>query len=109
MGPVPRKMYVFRKCHRHEAVDTYVGHNNDEVYLVGNGVTYLIPLEGTIYTAVWFGEWTVTGGTGLFANAGPDKRPIQMVVVNEPFDIVNDPVWNYSFIKKGRFDLGIFP
>ena len=88
------------------AVDTQVAANRDELHLVGNGTITLIPLVGTMFEAVWSGEWTVTGGTGRFKNAGPGPEPIQMVAVNDPFDIVSDPIWYFSYEKVGEFDLG---
>ncbi len=88
------------------ASDTQVAANGDELHLVGEGTITLIPLGGTMFGAVWSGDWTVTGGTGRFENAGPGPDPIHMVAVNDPFDIAIDPIWYFSYEKFGKFDLG---
>ena len=88
---------------------TDVATNGDELNLVGSGTITLKPLGGTMFEAVWSGEWTVTGGTGRFENAEPGPKPIRMVAVNDPFDIVSDPIWYFSYEKVGEFDLGVLP
>lgn len=80
--------------------------NGDQIFLTGGGQVQLVPLGGTIFSAVWSGNFNVVGGTGRFASAGPGTAPISVTAVNSPFDILNDPVWNFSWSLDGDINLG---
>lgn len=85
------------------ASDVQVAADGSELHLSGIGTVTLIPLGGNLFSAEWDGDWTIVGGTKRFANA---SGTVQLRAVNEPFDIVNDLVWYYSYEKTGEFDLG---
>ncbi len=80
--------------------------DGSQIQLAGGGKVQLIPLGGTLYSAIWFGEFNVVGGTGRFANVGPGPKPIFVIAVNYPFDIVNSPEWVFDFTLLGKIDLG---
>lgn len=80
--------------------------NGDKIYMSGGGQVELIPLGGTLFSAVWSGHYSVDGGTGRFSNVGPGPAPIAVSAVNDPFDIASDPVWKFTWTLDGQIDLG---
>ena len=84
---------------------TLTAANGDKIDFNGGGTVQLIPLGGTMFTAVWGGELNVLGGTGRFANVGPGTAPINVVAINNPFTFA-DPVWTYSWSLTGDINLG---
>ena len=38
--------------------------NGDEIFLEGGGLVQFIPIQGSLFFAVWTGDFNVTGGTG---------------------------------------------
>jgi hypothetical protein len=85
---------------------TLVAANGDELYFNGGGQVTLTPLGGTMFSAVWTANFNITGGTGRFTNAGPASAPLSVVATNEPFDLVNDPEWIFSWQIAGQINLG---
>ncbi len=83
--------------------------NGDQLFFEGGGTVQFIPLPSGMFTASWSGEFTVTGGTGRFANAGPGHAPLQVIAVNDPLNLpaeCPDDVWTYSWALVGDIDLG---
>lgn len=86
--------------------------NGDQLFFTGGGTVQFIPIQGNTFFAVWSGEFTITGGTGRFSNAGPGDEPLAVVAINDPFQLQNDgtPIpgdtWTYSWTLDGTFDKG---
>jgi hypothetical protein len=92
------------------AVDVQTAADGSEIHLFGVGSAVLTPrpdLGAGWFEAVWDGEWTVTGGTGRFANVKPGTGPIILEMVQEPFDLF-DPITlrPFTYTKTGDIDLG---
>jgi hypothetical protein len=84
-----------------------VAADGSKLYFDTAGTVELIPRDNLgNFTAVWVGEFTVVGGTGRFANAGPADEPLQVFAVNDPFNYFTDPVWTFSWELSGRIELG---
>lgn len=89
------------------AVDTQVAADGSTISLSGAGTATIIPISFPTVYAVWSGQWTVTGGTGRFANVQNVGGPIQMVALNDPFDVTDNVTpRGLSYQKVGRIDLG---
>ena len=71
------------------------------------GEVELIPLDNLgNFVAVWSGTFEVAGGSGRFENVGPGPEPLTVTAVNDPFNILTDTEWNFSWTLEGHIDLG---
>ena len=89
------------------APDVYTAANGDTLELLGIGSVTLTLVDvredgEPVFTALWNGTWTVTGGSGRFANA---TGAYELTAVNEPFAF-SDEFWYFRYEKKGTIDLG---
>ncbi len=80
--------------------------NGDTITFSSSGQVQLIPLNktNTIFSAIWTGQFVVTGGTGRFANAQPAAKPLSVIAINDPF-MLTDPVWNFFWTLDGSIRL----
>lgn len=94
----------------YEAIDTQTAADGSEICLAGSGFAYLTPrpdLGDNMVAAFWDGAWNVVGGSGRFANVGPDTTPIQLSLTQEPFDATDEvSLRPFTYTKKGNIDLG---
>lgn len=86
--------------------------NGDQILFEGGGLVQFIPIEGNLFYAVWSGEFTVTGGTGRFRNVKPGSAPIEVIAINDPFELdefgnaLPGDTWTYSWELNGTIDKG---
>ena len=87
-----------------DQVNTFA--KGDKLFFSLTGQVQLIPLDPdfTTFTAIWTGEFTVTGGTGRFAGAKPADEPLKVIAVNLPFTFA-DPEWFFVWEVNGEIDL----
>jgi hypothetical protein len=91
----------------HSTVDQVNTHaNGDKISFAVSGSVQLIPLDDsfTTFTAVWTGEFTVTGGTGRFEGAKPADKPISVIAVNAPFTFAESE-WFFVWKVDGEIEL----
>lgn len=89
--------------------------NGDTIEMSGGGTLQLIPVDPldpeTGFTAIWSGEFIVSGGTGRFRKVtGVPDEPLIVEAINKPFafppDCESNPLWEFSATIKGPIDLG---
>lgn len=78
--------------------------NGDTLTADVSGTVVLDFDEGTgLATGTWFPSFTVTGGTGRFANA---TGSFEGIAINPPFDPNTAPIWAFDWTMYGRIDRG---
>ena len=82
--------------------------NGDEIFMEGGGLVQFIPIQGSLFFAVWTGDFNVTGGTGRFSSVKAAAEPIQVTAINNPFTFppAEEDIWTYSWSLDGQIDLG---
>ncbi|MFT5302982.1 MAG: hypothetical protein ACI814_003799 [Mariniblastus sp.] len=86
--------------------------NGDQICFHGGGELQFIPLGGNMFSAVWSGKFYIDGGTGRFANVSDDGVPLDVIAINDPFELdesgdpLPDDVWTYSWELNGDINLG---
>ena len=74
------------------------------IFFDASGSVELMTKDGVNFTAVWNGEFEVVGGTGLFRFVKPAEEPLQVVAVNNPFQLT-DPEWTFDWRLTGSIRL----
>lgn len=88
----------------HSTVDqTTIAANGDILFFSVSGQVELVPLDSTFttFSAIWTGDFVVTGGTGRFAGAKPASQPLAVIAINDPFTFA-DPQWSFSWTLTGQ-------
>lgn len=97
----------------------FVAANGDTIEFAGGGKIYFVPLGEGWFTATWIGEFTIQdidgdeqAGTGRFANVGPGTAPLDVIAINDPFQLdesgmpLPNDVWTYDYEITGDMNLG---
>lgn len=103
----------------YEGVDTQTAADGSKIFLRGTGSATLIyrpDLGPWMFEAYWDGAWVIDGswtlgpnapnGTGRFANVGPGTGPIQLLMYQEPFDLMSNELRPFIYVKQGDINLG---
>jgi hypothetical protein len=80
--------------------------NGDTIFFSSSGQVELIPLDstGTTFSAIWTGQFVVTGGTGRYAHAKPAAKPLSVIAVNLPFTFA-EAEWHFVWTLNGAIKL----
>lgn len=97
----------------------FVGSNGDTIEFSGGGQIFITPLGGGMYTASWVGTFEIGdidgdgfAGTGRFRNVGPGSQPLDVIAINDPFELdefglpIPGDLWSYDYVITGEIDLG---
>ena len=87
-----------------EGTQTTTAANGDTLELDVIG-TVVLDFDATtgLASGTWLPNFTITNGTGRFANATGSSTG---VAVNPPFDPFTDPIWPFDWSMTGEIDLG---
>jgi hypothetical protein len=86
-----------------EGTQTAIAANGDELTSSLQGEVVLTFTEEGLVTGLWFPEFTITGGTGRFANASGE---LTGVAINPPFDPFTTDTRPFDWFIDGTINLG---